>query len=190
VIRRVIDTATGEAEIVALPCCSTRERVCKPCATKARRLRMDQCRAGWHRTDDPAGQDDGPEPDPDDPDDSAGSDTSAPVRRRSTRRLPQFPPLPVVPMEHRTVGRELASPNGKVYRPSMFLTLTLPSYGRVHKDGTPCDPESYDYRRVALDSIHFAGRTCAAAPDTRSSTSPPSNHNAASPSTPMPPSEA
>jgi hypothetical protein len=83
------------------------------------------------------------------------SDTSAPVRRRSTRRLPHFPPLPVVPMEHRTVGPELASPNGKVYRPSMFVTLTLPSYGPVHKDGTPRNPE-YDYRRAALDALHFA----------------------------------
>jgi len=164
VIRRIIDNETGElVATVPLPCGSTRERACRPCATKARRLRMDQCRAGWHRTDDPADLDDDPadqtddsDSDPADPDDSDGSDTSAPVHRRSTRRLPQFPPLPVVPMEHRTVGRELASPNGKVYRPSMFVTLTLPSYGPVHKDGTPKDPAAYDYRRAALDAIHFA----------------------------------
>jgi hypothetical protein len=157
IVRRIIDNQTGEVvATVPLACGSTRERVCKPCATKARRLRMDQCRAGWHRTDDPADQDDDPEPDPEPPDADDGSDARPTVRRRSTRRLPQFPPLPVVPMEHRTVGRELTSPNGRTYRPSMFVTLTLPSYGRVHRDGTPRDPASYDYRRAALDAIHFA----------------------------------
>jgi phage terminase large subunit-like protein len=38
----------------------------------------------------------------------------------------------------------------------MFVTLTLPSYGRVHRDGTPRDLNSYDYRRAARDAIHFA----------------------------------
>ncbi|MGH3504093.1 MAG: replication initiator, partial [Nocardioidaceae bacterium] len=37
----------------------------------------------------------------------------------------------------------------------MFLTLTLGSYGRVRRDGTPVDPETYDYRRAALDALHF-----------------------------------
>jgi hypothetical protein len=37
----------------------------------------------------------------------------------------------------------------------MFLTCTLDSYGRVHADGTPVDPDSYDYRRAALDALHF-----------------------------------
>jgi len=157
VVRRIIDKETREVvATVPLPCGSTRERACKPCAAKARRLRMDQCREGWHRADDPAELDgDGSEPDSESAD-GDGPEGQASVRRRSTKRLPQFPPLPVVPMEHRTVGRELASPNGKVYRPSMFVTLTLPSYGRVHKDGTPRDPGSYDYRRAALDAIHFA----------------------------------
>ena len=36
----------------------------------------------------------------------------------------------------------------------MFLTLTLPSYGTVH-DGVPVDPDRYDYRRAALDALHF-----------------------------------
>ena len=103
VIRRIIDNETGElVATVPLQCGSTRERVCKPCAAKARRLRMDQCRAGWHRTDDPTDLDDDDDlgPDPADPDDGDGSDARPKVRRRSTRRLPQFPPLPVVPMEH------------------------------------------------------------------------------------------
>ena len=37
----------------------------------------------------------------------------------------------------------------------MFLTLTLPSYGRVKANGAPLNPGSYDYRRAALDALHF-----------------------------------
>jgi hypothetical protein len=37
----------------------------------------------------------------------------------------------------------------------MFATFTLPSYGRVRVDGTPVDPAGYDYRRAALDAMHF-----------------------------------
>nr|WP_308220849.1 replication initiator [Micromonospora phytophila] len=37
----------------------------------------------------------------------------------------------------------------------MFLTLTLGSYGRVHSDGTPVDPDAYDYRRAAWDAVQF-----------------------------------
>jgi hypothetical protein len=58
-------------------------------------------------------------------------------------------------MEDRTIGRVFTAPDGKTYRPSMFLTLTLPSYGRVTAEGTPVDPDSYDYRRAALDALHF-----------------------------------
>jgi len=158
-IRRVTDTTTGESETVPLPCRSTRERVCPPCAARARRLRVQQCREGWHRTDEPADNEDQADnfgPESDDPESGGGDLDSASVRRRSTRRLPQFPPLPVAPMERRTVGHELTSPSGETYRPSTFLTLTLPSYGPVHKDGTPKDPESYDYRRAALDALHFS----------------------------------
>ena len=38
----------------------------------------------------------------------------------------------------------------------MFLTLTCPSYGRVSADGTPADPDAYDYQRAARDALHFA----------------------------------
>lgn len=38
----------------------------------------------------------------------------------------------------------------------MFITLTLPSYGRVGPDGAPMDPDSYDYRQAARDIIHFS----------------------------------
>ena len=38
----------------------------------------------------------------------------------------------------------------------MFLTLTCDSYGKVGEDGTPADPDSYDYQRAARDALHFA----------------------------------
>jgi hypothetical protein len=41
---RRIDTTTGRVDIVPVPCGSTREDQCRPCAEKARRLRMAQCR--------------------------------------------------------------------------------------------------------------------------------------------------
>lgn len=66
-----------------------------------------------------------------------------------------MPDLPRRKVDPRTIGRAFTAPNGKVFRPSMGLTLTLPSYGRVHPDGTPVDPSSYDYRRAARDAIHF-----------------------------------
>ena len=74
---------------------------------------------------------------------------------RSTRRRQDAPELPRLPMEDRTIGRVFTAPDGKTYRPSMFLTLTLPSYGRVNAEGVPVDPEHYDYRRAALDALHF-----------------------------------
>ncbi|MET7401177.1 replication initiator [Dactylosporangium sp. NPDC005572] len=60
VMLRRTDLATGQTEIIDLPCGATREDKCKPCAKRARRLRQQQCREGWHRTDEPL-------PEPDDP---------------------------------------------------------------------------------------------------------------------------
>ncbi|MBC8092776.1 MAG: replication initiation protein [Pseudonocardia sp.] len=51
--RRRVDMVTGESTVVPLPCGSTRGAVCQPCADKARRLRMVQCREGWHLDDEP-----------------------------------------------------------------------------------------------------------------------------------------
>jgi hypothetical protein len=45
---RRIDITTGRVEVVPVPCGSTREDQCPSCAEKARRLRMAQCREGWH----------------------------------------------------------------------------------------------------------------------------------------------
>ncbi|MBB5981663.1 replication initiator [Kribbella solani] len=84
-------------------------------------------------------------------------------------------------MDKRTVGATFPGLNGKTYRPSMFITLTLGSYGATHrlphrvagkKDLVPCDcgvmhgqnspvlstpvdPDTYNYRRAALDALHF-----------------------------------
>ncbi|MGY1936818.1 replication initiator [Nocardia gipuzkoensis] len=72
---------------------------------------------------------------------------------RSTRRPEGMPELPRLPIHSRTIGREYA---GR-FKPSMFVTLTLDTYGPVHRaDGTPLDPEGYDYARAAWDAICFA----------------------------------
>ena len=80
-----------------------------------------------------------------------------PVRRqRSTRRRQDTPDLPRRKVAARTVGKTYTAPDGKTFRPSMFVTLTCPSYGRVSSDGTPADPARYDYQRAARDALHFA----------------------------------
>ncbi len=77
----------------------------------------------------------------------------------------------------------------------MFLTLTLGSYGPVTASGSPAHPGSYDYRRAALDALHFpklvdrfSGRTSGGALATGCSTSRPLNRNAGSPRICTPPS--
>ncbi|MEH0841902.1 replication initiator [Micromonospora sp. CPCC 205711] len=200
---RRTDLATGQTEVIDLPCGTTREDKCPPCAQRARRLRQTQIREGWHRTDEPA-----PAPDPatdaqrelillrahlefarDEaqrsaqfdqvpgidqaiaeveeaiaaeglrgqvapPHDGEGSEGGR--RKRSTRRRQDAPDLPRKKVERRTVGRVYTAPDGTEHRPSMWLSLTLDSYGRVLPDGTPVDPDSYDYRRAAWDAVHFA----------------------------------
>jgi hypothetical protein len=103
--------------------------------------------------------------------------TRTPRRVRSTKRRQDAPDLPRLPVENRTVGRTYVGSDGVVHRPSMLVTLTLGSYGPVHRVarpgrpcecgqrhgehspalGTPVDPDGYDYRSAALDAIHFAG---------------------------------
>src|SRR5215831_3649720 len=77
-------------------------------------------------------------------------------RHRSTRRRQDAPDLPRRKIAPRTIGKTYTAPDGKTFRPSMFLTLTCPSYGRVLEDGTPADPAAYDYQRAARDALHFA----------------------------------
>jgi hypothetical protein len=77
-------------------------------------------------------------------------------RHRSTRRRQDAPNLPRRKIDPRTVGQVFTAPDGKTFRPSLFVTLTCPSYGRVNSDGTPADPSRYDYRQAARDALHFA----------------------------------
>ena len=166
-MRQVTDRETGHVRRVAIPCGSTREAVCPACAEKARRLRMQQCAEGWHLEDDPlrdgttVGVNDDANLDAEPAEDSGREQR----RVRSTRRRADVEPLPRVAAEHRSVGRTFTAPNGKTYRPSMFVTLTLGSYGRVVPGkpkvhvpgaGSPVYPERYDYRRAAIEAMFFS----------------------------------
>src|SRR5215472_17830857 len=82
--------------------------------------------------------------------------SARPRRHRSTRRRQDAPPLPRRKIDPRTVGKTYTAPDGKTFRPSLFLTLTCPSYGRVTSDGTPADADGYDYVAAARDALHFA----------------------------------
>src|ERR1700733_10145339 len=77
-------------------------------------------------------------------------------RHRSTRRRQDAPDLPRRPVAPTTIGKTYTAPDGKTFRPSMFLTLTCDSYGKVGPDGTPANPDTYDYQRAARDALHFA----------------------------------
>ena len=79
-----------------------------------------------------------------------------PRRHRSTRRRQDAAPLPRRTVNPGTVGKTYTAPDGKTFRPSLFVTLTCPSYGRVGEDGAPADPDTYDYTRAARDALHFA----------------------------------
>lgn len=150
--RRLVDRVSGEASTVVLPCGATRESRCPTCAKRARVLRMHQCAEGWHLAEElpdlrPSYDDAEPQ------DDGQGSGRVV----RSTRRRSDAADLPLRPMEPRTVGRSFTAADGKTYRPSMFITLTLPSYGRIVRgQGFPVDPDRYDYRRAAVDAMHFS----------------------------------
>lgn len=234
VLSRVTDTMTGDSRTLVIPCGSTRASKCPSCAERARRLRMQQCREGWHLEDDPpiematvpdvtglpatdaghlieaAGLNARVDPAAHEtvPVDvvidqsipageqipagrtlgiavstglptEEGADNDDDGRRvRSTRRRQDAADLPSLKVSDHTTGRTFEAPDGTSYRPSMFLTLTLPSYGPVHTAaerhgqvqgcacgrthkanpgiaGTPINPDTYDYRRAALDALHF-----------------------------------
>ena len=77
-------------------------------------------------------------------------------RHRSTRRRQDAPDLPRRKVNPRTLGKSYTAPDGKTFRPSMFVTLTCPSYGRVDHRGVPVDPTAYDYDHAARDALTFA----------------------------------
>ncbi|WP_160050665.1 replication initiator [Nocardiopsis sp. FR4] len=196
--------ATGQTEVIDVPCGSTLESRCPACARRKRSLRRTQCEEGWHLATEPVVEPDPPTEvqrswveqravvtaerdrlaatgmasaedlaaldaaiaDLDEEITASGlrgsvtrSASSSPGSRRvrSTKRRQDVPDLPKRPMTRKTVGRAFTDPNtGKVFRPSLFITLTLDSYGRVRSDGTPVDPSTYDYRRAARDALHFS----------------------------------
>ncbi|SNT58831.1 hypothetical protein SAMN05216276_107111 [Streptosporangium subroseum] len=81
----------------------------------------------------------------------------APKRSRSTRRRQDAPDLPKRARQDTTLGRTFNAADGRVYRPSLFVTLTLPSYGRIRSgQGVPVDPSTYDYAAAARDALHFS----------------------------------
>ena len=99
-----------------------------------------QCTEGWHLTHEPDqgrpadtyvsnGMDD--DLDDEDAQDDDLDDDHGSKRVRSTRRRQDVPDLPRMPIEDRTVGQVFTTRSGKQYRPSMFVTVTLPSYGPV-----------------------------------------------------------
>ncbi|HUZ53047.1 MAG TPA: replication initiator [Streptosporangiaceae bacterium] len=194
---------TGEVTQVLIPCGSTFESVCPACARRAKSLRAEQCRNGWHLEHEPPDHRPPATEDQEfwlglraraqvlrDQAEAAGQDTAdldaaiielddeltatgirgtlrhtsgtsddggTPARRvRSTRRRQDVSALPKRPMTTRTTGKTYTAPDGTKYRPSMFVTLTCDSYGRVLENGTPADPGTYDYQRAARDAIHFA----------------------------------
>jgi hypothetical protein len=162
VLHRVSDLQTGDTTTVVMPCRSTRESRCPSCAAAARRVRIQQCSEGWHLDQEPepaSPDDEALDPDPDSQDDDADEDQSdeeATRRVRSTRRRSDAADLPVRPIENRTVGAVFEGNLGRRYRPSMFVTLTLPSYGAILRgQGIPENPDEYDYRTAALDAMHF-----------------------------------
>src|SRR4051794_11238961 len=153
VMHEVYDTVTRSTQLIPTPCGATRDSKCPPCAQKNRRLRMQQCREGWHLDREPQRQ----APSPRDEEEQAVHEEVQPAperRSRSTRRRQDVPDLPRQRVDQRTVGRAFTSPSGRTYRPSMFLTLTLVSYGLVTGEGTPRTGR-YDYRQAALDAMHF-----------------------------------
>ena len=191
---RRIDPDTGQSTVIDVPCGATATSKCPPCADRARKLRMQQCRQGWHLEEEPVVEHGDPTEEqaeltlarsdlqaafvqaqehglPTDPITEAIAqvehqlaETGArgmPIRSehrrrsRSTKRRQDVPDLPRRKVAARTIGRTFPGRDGKVFRPSVFLTLTARSYGRVDKFGVPRDPDAYDYRTAARDAIHF-----------------------------------
>lgn len=164
VLHQVTDVQTGQTITVVMACRATRESRCPSCAAAARKVRIQQCAEGWHLEQEPQLDTGTEESDDDDVDADLADDNplerpdegEAPRRIRSTRRRSEAPDLPVQPVENRTIGQVYEGNLGRRYRPSMFVTLTLPSYGAIVPGrGVPVDPDEYDYRTAALDAMHF-----------------------------------
>ena len=127
---RRIDTATGRVDIVPVACGSTREDQCRPCADKARRLRMAQCRQGWHLEDEPVTNRAAPTQDHTalmaTTTDPAGIEV-APMTRAQRAALPISA----------DVARALAEQHGVCIRPLAMRRIDV-STGRVEVVPVPC----------------------------------------------------
>jgi hypothetical protein len=191
---RRIDPDTGQSTIVDVPCGATSTSKCPPCADRAKLLRMQQCRQGWHLEEEPVVDAQDPTEEqaeltvmradlqaalvqaqerglPTEPIGEAIEDIERQLaetgargkavpserrrRTRSTKRRQDVPDLPRRKVAPSTIGRAYTARDGKVFRPSIFLTLTARSYGRVDKYGVPRNLDTYDYRTAARDAIHF-----------------------------------
>src|SRR4029453_11432026 len=76
VIARVTDVEAGEVRVVPISCGSTREDRGPPGADRAKRLRIQQCREGWHLDPEPelARPDDDDQADEDQADEDLGDE--------------------------------------------------------------------------------------------------------------------
>ena len=111
-------------------------------------------------------------------------------RHRSTKRRQDAPDLPRRKVTSRTVGKTYTAPDGKTFRPSMFLTLTCPSptggSATTAPPPTPAPTTTPGRRGTRCTSRRCStgsSRTCAGSSAMTCSTSPPSNHNGGSPRT-------
>ncbi len=148
-----------------ISCGSTREDRCPPCADRAKRLRIQQCREGWHLDTEPEHH-----------------AARARRRRRTTRTRPTTTtaiggcgrpgaartPRTCRGCRWRTGPSAGCSPprTASTYRPSMFLTLTLPVLRAGHRRGRAGRPGQLRLpagraRRAALPQ---AGRPVLAEP--------------------------
>src|SRR5262245_2188837 len=82
VISRVTNLETGEVCLVPIWCGSTREDRCPACAERARRLRMQQCREGWHLDTEPEWQPTEDDGQGDEPGDERRADAEPECARR------------------------------------------------------------------------------------------------------------
>jgi hypothetical protein len=79
-------------------------------------------------------------------------------RHRSTRRRQDTPDLPKRKISPRTLGKTYTAPDGKTFRPSLFVTLTCPSYGRV--DGGGCPPTRLPTSMTGPPGTHCTSPRC------------------------------
>lgn len=138
---------TGESQVVGTPCKCTLAAKCPSCADRARQMRVQQARDGLFLDVEPPIRMAHPGPDLDDEEDE--TDTPARTVRSTARRNPL--PLPTRRVDPSTLG-ECFGEHGQ-HRPAAFITLTCPSYGPVHEDGSPVNPDRYDYESAVRDML-------------------------------------